>query len=934
MMDGRFTPGDLVSARGREWLVLPSPSQELLHIRPLSGSDEDAIRIDPSLELAPVKPAHFPAPTIETLDTQNSARLLSDAIRLSLRRGAGPFRSAAHLGVEPRAYQLVPLMMALKLDPIRLLIADDVGIGKTIEAGMIIREMFDRGQIDRFTVLCPPHLVTQWVSELNEKFDLDAVAVTASKARGLERDLPASQSLFEAYPFTVVSLDYIKAERRRAEFIRACPDFVIVDEAHTCVGGGQGGRHQRYEVLRRLSEDETRHLLLLTATPHSGDEDAFDRLLGLIDPLFKGGPPLTGDENARERYARRLAQHFVQRRRADIEDGGWLEQRTFPKHFETDVTYTLTGAHAEFQESVLDYCLAVTQRVGSDERRRRLAFWGTLALMRCVGSSPAAAVSALRNRLAGLAEEDLIEPAVFDEEDGLIDDGDLEPATAIDEEAQDEDLARLIALAEGLEADFEKDPKIKALINTLKPLLSEDNANPVVFCRFIATAKAVGAVLEKVFKKTHEIIVVTGELTADERKARVERSESAENRILVATDCLSEGINLQYLFDSVIHYDLSWNPTRHQQREGRVDRFGQKAERVWSATLFGENSAIDGAVLSVILRKAKRIREKTGISVPMPEDNDSVSRALMQAMLLRAGGNRSQGIFDFGDAEVRLEAEWRDAEENAKASRARYAQRALKPEEVIPEWRSMRALNGGPEEVERFVRRSARRVGAPLGNKKEVSEIYLDEFPLTLREKLESRGFVGTRRIRFDDELHLKQMHVGRVHPIVSTLAETLSESALDPQTSDLTSPLGRAGVWKTNHVGVMTTVLLLRLRFKLVTSGRTKSLLLAEEATGLAFPALSAGASYSGADALALLEAEATEKIEGRVRERRFSEALERLESYGESIAKFAHGRAAALSEDHLRLTGASRGGATVQVEPNLPSDILGLYVLLPEAT
>lgn len=188
-MEGGYTPGDLVTARGREWLVLPSAGADLLHIRPLSGSDEDAIQIDPSLELAPVKPAHFPAPSAEELDSQDAARLLSDAIRLSLRRGAGPFRSAAHLGVEPRAYQLVPLMMALKLDPIRLLIADDVGIGKTIEAGMIVREMYDRGQIDRFTVLCPPHLVEQWVNELNEKFDLDAVAVTASKARALELSL-------------------------------------------------------------------------------------------------------------------------------------------------------------------------------------------------------------------------------------------------------------------------------------------------------------------------------------------------------------------------------------------------------------------------------------------------------------------------------------------------------------------------------------------------------------------------------------------------------------------------------------------------------------------------------------------------------------------------------------------------------------------------
>src|SRR3984893_13589328 len=192
MERNRFSPGDFIEARVREWVVLPSPAEGLLNIRPLSGSEADAQVIAPSLERMPVRPARFDTPKLDQLDTQDSARLLSDGLRLSLRRGAGPFRSAAHLGVEPRAYQLVPLMMALKLTTVRLLIADDVGIGKTIEAGIIIREMLDRGIVDRFSVLCPPHLVDQWVTELAEKFDVDAVAVTSSKARSLERGLPAA----------------------------------------------------------------------------------------------------------------------------------------------------------------------------------------------------------------------------------------------------------------------------------------------------------------------------------------------------------------------------------------------------------------------------------------------------------------------------------------------------------------------------------------------------------------------------------------------------------------------------------------------------------------------------------------------------------------------------------------------------------------------
>lgn len=927
-----FSPGDLVSVRGREWVVLPSSGNDTLHVRPLSGAEDDALVLDPALELIPVKPAQFKPPVLRQLDTQDSARLLSDALRLSLRRGAGPFRCTANLGVEPRAYQLVPLMMSLKLSPVRLLIADDVGIGKTIEAGMILREMLDRGVIDRFAVLCPPHLVDQWVSELSEKFDIDAAAVTASKARGLERGLPASQSLFDAYPFSVVSLDYIKSERRRNEFVRACPGFVIVDEAHTCVGGGQKGKQLRFDLLSRLFEDAERHFLLLTATPHSGDEDAFDRLLGLVEPLFASGPPPTSDENARERYARKLAQHFVQRRRADIEDSAWHESRTFPEHDEKDEPYRLSGDYAVFQDAVLDYCLSVTQQAGNDKRRQRLAFWGTLALMRCVGSSPAAAASALRNRMNGLAEKELIAPIIFDEEDGLIDDGDLEPATALEGERTDQALIDLIGQAEVLADSFGKDPKVRALKKALKPLIEKENTNPVIFCRFIATAKALGDVLQKTFKKTHEVIVVTGELTPDERKARVQASETSNRRILVATDCLSEGINLQTLFNAVIHYDLSWNPTRHQQREGRVNRFGQPSPKVWSLTLYGENSPIDGAVLNVILRKAEAIRKATGISVPMPEDSDTVSNALMQAMLLRSGGSLSQGIFDFGDSETRLQTQWRDAEENAKASRARYAQRALKPDEVIPEWQAMRALNGGPREVSRFVIRATARINAPLGHKNGQTKIHLDEFPQALREQLAARSLVGTNVIRFEDDPRPNEMYVGRVHPIVATLAQTLSESALDPDTAEIRSPLGRAGVWKTGKVQAMTTVLLLRLRFKLTTSGRTNKLLLAEEATGLAFTGLETSARADSFEALSLLEAEASGEIVGGVRERRFNDALLRLGSYQPAIETFANIRAAVLSKDHLRLTDASRGGATVEVEPSLPADIIGLYILLPE--
>ncbi|MBN9161287.1 MAG: helicase SNF2, partial [Myxococcales bacterium] len=199
----RWSPGSLVRARGREWIVLSGSDAEVLRVRPVSGSEEDQTFIHLALETVPVADASFPKPEPTQKAGHDAALLLRDALVLSLRRGAGPFRSFGQIAIEPRAYQLVPLLMALKLDPVRLLIADDVGIGKTIEAALIARELLDRGDVQRFAVLCPPHLVDQWVTELEGRFHLRPVAVTAASAARLERNLPPSESIFTTHPHTV-----------------------------------------------------------------------------------------------------------------------------------------------------------------------------------------------------------------------------------------------------------------------------------------------------------------------------------------------------------------------------------------------------------------------------------------------------------------------------------------------------------------------------------------------------------------------------------------------------------------------------------------------------------------------------------------------------------------------------------------------------------
>jgi hypothetical protein len=392
------TPGALVRYREREWVVLPSDDPNLVLLRPIGGSAREVCGVvKPLADLmaydAPherIEPAQFPLPSPEDVQDHAAVRLLLESARLLLRDGAAPFRSLGHLSVRPRPYQFVPLLMALRLATVRLLIADDVGVGKTIEAALIARELLDRGQVHRVAVLCPPYLCEQWQAELAEKFHIETVVIRAGTVARLERQTPQDRSIFAHFRHFVASIDTVKGDHYKAAFLQHCPDLVLVDEAHGAAqppAGRAAAQQQRHALLLDVAKKPERSLILLSATPHSGVESSFQSLLGLLRPDFR----FLSLSALSEGQTALLARHFVQRRRADVQS--WMGEDTpFPKRDPegAEQPYRFSPAYRKFYEAVYEFA---GEMVRSAETltgwKQRMRFWSALALLRCVSSSPA-----------------------------------------------------------------------------------------------------------------------------------------------------------------------------------------------------------------------------------------------------------------------------------------------------------------------------------------------------------------------------------------------------------------------------------------------------------------------------------------------------------------------------------------------------------------
>ncbi len=760
------------------------------------------------------------------------------------------------------------------------------------------------------------------------KFNMEAVLVLPSTVARLESQCTPGESVFERFPVTIVSLDYIKQERRRDDFLRGCPNLIIVDEAHTCTQSGQSSQ-LRYQLLKQLSAKPDRNIILVTATPHSGNEQSFRSLLSLLRPEFADLPEeLSGDQNRTHRE--KLATHFVQRRRGDVSKH-FIEDTPFPARLDSEVQYKL---HPEFRE-LLDKALVYAKGVITDSSgtkfQQRIRWWSALAMLRSISSSPAAAAATLRARAATADEEtlpdieDLGRKSLMDLNEAETAEGfDVSPGA--DSEAAEtpgkRTLNELAKLADKLRG--EKDHKLQTLSKLLKELLKEGKS-PIVFCKYIATAEYLAEELRKTMGRSTEIACVTGQLPHDEREERVLALANFESRVLVCTDCLSEGINLQEVFDTVIHADLAWSPTRHEQREGRVDRFNQKSKTVKVVTLYGENNPVDGIVFQILLRKHKTIYSSLGISVPVPVNSEKVLEAIFEALLMRGEKDLQPSLFSGVEFEEQkaLNVQWDRAAEREKRNRAIFAQNAIKVEEVAAELEEVRQALGSPLELERFVRESIKLSGGKIEDRP-VFELDLAEAPRALRDAVDiAKPVKATFQMPAPRGTHL----LSRTSRLVEGISTYVLDSALSGEESAIAR---RCGVTATNAVSEMTTLLVLRFRFQIISS---KHEMLAEDAVIIGFKGMPSEPTWlKPEEAEPLLAAPSTGNLAPEMVRHLLTQVINDKDALRKPLRELAEMRAEKVLASHRRVRKAFDGTIVarevkVQGEP----DILGLYILMP---
>lgn len=954
-----YKTGTLVEFRSRPWVVQQSNDENLLIIKPLGGTDAESVGIYLPLygDQLIIKPYNFRKPSAEDLSRgyQSAARTLYDACRLSFRDIAGPFHCLGRLSFEPRPYQLVPLILALKQEKIRLLISDDVGIGKTLESLLIAKELLDRHEITRFAVVCLPHLCEQWQNEIKDKFGLDAEIIRSSTVSRLEKKLRPDQNIFRDIPFQVISVDYVKQKERIGVFLEHCPDFIIVDEVHTCARpkGANTSQQQRYNLLHKLSLKEGQQLVMLTATPHSGQNEEFQSLLGLLRPEFESY------ELDTPKQREELSQYFIQRRRSDIKQ--YLgDEIVFPERLQLDNNedYSFAPEYRKVLNELIDYIKEGIQSVkDAEKRKQRYVYWDLLALMRGVMSSPDAGISMLQNKITKGEDDSVTNDGddadkVYSFNDTLKDmlnADDIVPEAY--ETATRSDKNRFKEFIENLQHIKETgaDNKVKKALETVVFAL-ENSMSPIVFCQYIQTAEYVGKYIAEHLaanRKTKDVVVgtITSRLSDEERKMRIDELSTHERHVLVCTDCLSEGVNLQQGFDAIIHYDLPWNPNRVEQRNGRIDRFGQTSKAVLISTMYAQNNPVDDIVLNVLYKKQDEIKKKLGVYLPIADNDASLMESIMERILTINAPTQTDfmqmSLFDtedfFVEEQKERELQLKRIEENERLSHTYFAHnnKQMDPTRLTASLEEAKAVIGSVKDTENFVVSELRFAGVSVKRDGDMCYHFQHlELPVSLRHYFKAIGSNGTVKISFASPTPKGYMYIGRNHVFV----EDLSRGVVNDTINGGELAASRAMVMETSDVSTKTTILLMRVRSVIRDKKITSREVVGEEMIFFGYRgSIEQHDFLSQEDSkLLFLAAQASGNIDVLSQKAIFNDEMKwardeaGLRKHTDDVAME---RANHLVNSFTQYRTYLNSSEYQVVEPVLPMDMIAAYILLPKA-
>lgn len=561
----------------------------------------------------------------------STMRLASEAYRINLAHIFDPYLAVHTSVVEPLPHQICAVYQEmLPRLPLRYLLADDPGAGKTIMTGLLIKELIVRGDLKRCLIVTPGNLSEQWQDELYRKFHLKFEILTNDRAES-----SVTGNIFTEMNFCIARLDKLSRNEILQEKLKVTEwDLIVADEAHkmsATVWGGEVKYTKRFQLGRLLS-NITRHFLLLTATPHNGKNEDFQLFMSLIDPdRFEGVNHLSNHSIDVSDVMRRMVKEELLKF-----DGTPL----FPERKAYTVNYDLSAKEAELYDAVTTYVQDEFNRADKlNSGRKRTVGFALTILQRRLASSPEAIYKSLRRRRekleSRLDEEKLSKDvSVYKDIYGLTDDYDEDDLPFDEYEKMEEDVADQATAATTI-SELETEIKIlrslehkanevrvsgedrkwdelSRLLQDNESMFSPDGQREklIIFTEHKDTLRYLCDRIRSLFGHDEAVVIIHGGMVRDERR-KVEElfRQDKDVRILVATDAAGEGINLQRAH-LMVNYDLPWNPNRLEQRFGRIHRIGQtEVCHLWNLV---SKDTREGAVFQRLFEKLEEERNALG----------------------------------------------------------------------------------------------------------------------------------------------------------------------------------------------------------------------------------------------------------------------------------------------------------------------------------